>query len=291
MVRFKVIKGSHLLLVLSAILLAVVIGFILLNTNFTKNSISGENGASGFSYEAGTMAVLASKQFHSNDLNIEIISYPSVSENKNGQKILIYHTHNREAFLPDPEDPYIESDDFRTCDAQHNIIRVGAELADALRGFGYDVTHDTTDHESDTLDNAYLQSLATLENYSEEFDLCIDLHRDAFADGMKACIKGEDGTEYAQMMMLVGKAESYPDNQRPNYDGNRTFAQRLTSILNREVPDICRNLTIKNARYNQHIGTRSLLVEVGHNQNTMEQALNSVPVLAKCLNSTMRQFF
>ncbi|MBQ3160198.1 MAG: stage II sporulation protein P, partial [Clostridia bacterium] len=40
---------------------------------------------------------------------------------------------------------------------------------------------------------------------------------------------------------------------------------------------------IKTGRYNQHVGRLSLLVEVGHNANTLEQALNAVPALAECL--------
>ena len=40
-------------------------------------------------------------------------------------------------------------------------------------------------------------------------------------------------------------------------------------------------------RDNQHIGIFSILVEVGHNKNTLRQALNSIPPLADALYSLM----
>ena len=44
---------------------------------------------------------------------------------------------------------------------------------------------------------------------------------------------------------------------------------------------------VKDGRYNQHIGIFSILVEVGHNKNTLRQALNSIPPLADALYSLM----
>ena len=44
-----------------------------------------------------------------------------------------------------------------------------------------------------------------------------------------------------------------------------------------------RNIRVKTGRYNQHISNQCLLVEVGHNANTLEQALNAVEYLAEAI--------
>ena len=44
---------------------------------------------------------------------------------------------------------------------------------------------------------------------------------------------------------------------------------------------------MKTKRYNQHIGVYALLIEVGTNKNTLQEALNSMPVLADALTEMM----
>ena len=42
-----------------------------------------------------------------------------------------------------------------------------------------------------------------------------------------------------------------------------------------------RNIRVKTGRYNQHISSQCLLVEVGDNKNTLEEAKNAIPYLAR----------
>ena len=99
------------------------------------------------------------------------------------KRILIYHTHTHEAYEQVSEDPYEALEAWRTTDVDHSVVRVGEELAQALRQHGFRVTHDITDHEGEALSTAYTRSLKTLESYDETFDLYIDLHRDAYVSG------------------------------------------------------------------------------------------------------------
>ena len=50
---------------------------------------------------------------------------------------------------------------------------------------------------------------------------------------------------------------------------------------------ICRPVLVKNGRYNQHLSTPSILVEVGHNKNTLTEALNAMPLLAQAIADTL----
>ena len=270
MVRFKVIKGSHLLL---GIALAVLLGVVL---------FIGIQALSSGSRDMSSEAKVATAFASSNDLRIEVIPEPEPAEAEPAKSILIYHTHTHEAYEQDAADPYEAVETWRTTDREHSVVRVGSALAEALREKGFQVVHDMTDHELNDLGSSYVRSLETLEGYSEEFDLYIDLHRDAFSEGMLPCLKDEK--EYAQLMLLVGRGDNHAESEKPAYSENLEFAHRLTGCLNGIVEGICRNVTVKTGRYNQHIGTPSILMEFGHNKNTLQQALNSVPVAAEAIS-------
>lgn len=276
MVRFKVVKASHLLLGISiAVLLAVVV-FI----GFQLASQQNQSVNSGAKVEETFVSAV------SNEIKIRAIPDSTPSPMPPSKTILIYHTHSHEAYEQVEEDPYEAIETWRTEDREHSVVRVGALLAQELRNLGFNVVHDITDHELDDLNNAYVRSLETLEAYHEKFDLYIDLHRDAYMSGMLPCVKADQ--EFAQLMLLVGRGDNHPVENRPEYESNLRFAQELTSILNGIQEGICRNVTVKTGRYNQHIGTPSILIEFGHNKNTLQQALNTVPIAAKGIAEALR---
>ena len=125
-------------------------------------------------------------------------------------RVLIYHTHTHEAYEQTEADPYEALEAWRTADEEHSVVRVGEELAKLLRAAGCEVVHDTTDHELDDLATAYTRSEQTLLSYEESFDLYIDLHRDAYVEGMGENALRADGVDYAKLMMLVGRGDNFP---------------------------------------------------------------------------------
>lgn len=295
MVRFKVIKGSHLLLTVAAVLLLAVIAFILIQEGLvSKEELAFERRSDSMAYtestqEAKALSVFASNLPAANTLKIEVAADASDEPPLcDAPCILIYHTHTHEAYEQEPLDPYEALETWRTEDETHSVVRVGEALAQALEELGCFVMHDTTDHEQNDIDMAYVRSLETLESYSMEFDLCIDLHRDAYVEGMLQALQTEHGSQ-AQLMLLVGRGDAYTGDAAPDYCRNLDFAQRLTSALNQHTPGICRNITVKTGRYNQHIGKAAILVEVGHTHNTLKEALASVPCLAECLFKLLNQ--
>jgi len=283
MVRFKVIRGSHLMLALSALVLAAVVVFILLQSTSGKPE-SLKHSKVG----AKAISAFASNPSGGTSLHIEVIADkqndPPLAD---APCILIYHTHSHEAYEQDGSAPYDALEAWRTEDAQYSVIRVGAALEDELSKLGYFVMHDTTDHELDSMDLAYVRSLETLESYSMDFDLIIDIHRDAYADGLPMRLEDEE-TPCAQIMLLVGDGGEYRGDEAPDYEKNLSFAQALTMELNKIKSGIARNVTIKKGRYNQHIGEIAALIEVGHNKNTLAEALASVPYLAKSIDHLLK---
>ena len=204
-------------------------------------------------------------------------------------QILIYHTHTQEAYRQTDEDAYVETGSWRTDDEAHSVVAVGEVLKAELERYGFSVIHDTTDHEPPKLSTSYSRSLLTMLQYQQRYPtlrIFIDLHRDAYGDieaGSKDYVT-VDGKECARMMFVVGTGENYEDDEKPNYESNFKLAQAVTD----ELEDICdgfmRPIRVKSGRYNQQVSDMCLLIEMGHNANTLEQAENAVRYFALALS-------
>jgi hypothetical protein len=197
MIRFKVIKGGTILLTAAIVILAAAL--IVVAISAFKKDDAAPTAAPVF---ANSAALIPTPYGGENEHTDSIASVPGdivsrVLPVSNSKSILIYHTHTHEAYEQDVADPYEALEAWRTTDAGHSVVRVGEALASRLRRFGFDVVHDTTDHEGNQLSTAYTRSLATLTEYRERFDLYIDLHRDAYVEGDPVVVKTDSGEEMA----------------------------------------------------------------------------------------------
>ncbi len=204
-------------------------------------------------------------------------------------RILIYHTHTTEAYTPTKSSPYVQTSSFRTADAEKSVLAVGEALAKRLRTeYGFSVLHDVTDHEPPSLKTAYERSEQTMLSYLERYPsliLFIDVHRDAGSDASDYVLV--DGAPTARLMCVVGQGTQY--EQKPDFDRNYALASGLTDHLRLIEGRLARDVRVKTGRYNQHVGELCLLIEVGHNANTLEQALHAVPSLAESLALTLAE--
>ena len=302
MIRFKVIRGSRLLLLLAAVILAAVLAVLLISARSQSRQPSIMTNAdlvqSSDIERPDKETALAVSSLRDNpkavmqkDLpSIEVTVLSDSPTSAPGAKrfsVLIYHTHTHEAYDQDKADPYDAIEAWRTMDADHSVVRVGAELAKALRQRGLEVVHDTTDHEKNELSTAYTRSLETLEGYLRTFDLYIDLHRDAYVKGETLAHNDSTGEPKAKLMCLIGNGNGF--EVKPDTSANYAYARLLTEAINRLVPGLCKPVLVKDGRYNQHVGHRCILVEVGHNRNTLQEALASIPVLAEAIDKTLSE--
>lgn len=208
-------------------------------------------------------------------------------------RILIYHTHTTEAYTQTSKDKYIETGSWRTKNEDKNIVAVGEKLASLLRDkYGFAVLHDKTNHEPPALKTSYSRSLETMEDYKSRYPSLttfIDVHRDAYN------VKGENkdfveinGKRYARMMFVVGTGKGATGtgfDVMPDFEANYALAKAITDKLTAIHPKLMREIRVKTGRYNQHITNQCLLVEIGHNANTLEEALNSIELLAQAIAS------
>ncbi len=197
---------------------------------------------------------------------------------KKALKILIYQTHNDEAYYKGNK-KYEETDTGRTLDENFNVISVGNSLKNKLIEYGFDVVHDKSDNVSDGFNVAYDTSLKNIKDYGE-FDIYIDVHRDAYYPTENNYIK-HNNKEYAYIRFVVANGTKY--KEKPNYKNNYEFAEKISEELNFSINGIAKEIYLKDARLNQHLSDKCLLVEIGNEKNDIAQVINSAELLASII--------
>ena len=234
-------------------------------------------------------------QVHSNqpaeELLVEVLKSENEAEQMAPRRILIYHTHTYEAYQQDEKDAYAQLEKWRTKDEKHNVIAVGRALCAGLEAIGFEVTHDTTAFEPPTMNDAYARSLTMLEarkQAGEQYDLYIDLHRDAIASS--SAIKrtvSVGGTEIARFMVLIGQGTTGGYAEKPDWLMNKRIADQITASLNTQIDGLARDVKVKTGRFNQHVDDCCVLIECGTNWNTLQEVLNGIPYLAQAIKDAI----
>ncbi|MBQ9973711.1 MAG: stage II sporulation protein P [Oscillospiraceae bacterium] len=209
-----------------------------------------------------------------------------------GPHVLILHSHATEAYTPEGEDVYTPSDPYRTTDCNYNTVRVGEEIARTLRSHGLEVIHDTTLYDYPSYNEAYDRSLAAAQRWLAQYptiQVVLDVHRDALVgedESIYKAISVENGQQAAQVMLVVGTDGT--DKYHPLWQENLTFALHLQRQLLDDHETLARPMVLRASRFNQHLRTGSLLVEVGTHGNTLEEALLGARLFAESAGKTLK---
>ncbi len=201
--------------------------------------------------------------------------------------VLIVHTHGSESYTKVKGQDYKETAAYRTLDTAYNMVAVGDLLTQLLEAAGIRVIHDRQLHDYPSYNSSYSNSRKSVKQYLKEYPsirLVLDLHRDAIemSNGSQLATKATvDGKASAQLMFLVGTNES--GNHHPDWQDNLAVAAKLNVLMERLCGGITRSSTLRAQRFNQDLGHIALLVEVGAAGNTLEEALNAMPVLAQAI--------
>lgn len=185
--------------------------------------------------------------------------------------IVILHTHNDESYILDQGTDSVEG--------RGGVHRVGEALAAELRRRGYRVIHDQTIHLPHD-DNAYIRSRRTILSYLPlKPAMVIDLHRNAappefYADRFR-------GQGITRVRLVVGR-------QNPNLAANLRTAREIKAVADRIRPGYVRDIFIGDADFNQDLGPRVILVEVGAHTNALASARRSMALLARVLDEYLR---
>ena len=204
----------------------------------------------------------------------------------NEPTVLILHTHGTEAYTSLENDSYEASGAYRTLDEQHNMLCLGTLVARRLEEAGIGVIQDRNLHDYPDYNSAYTNAAASTEELLARYPsirLVLDLHRDAadtaYGQMVTECSIGSERA--AQLMMVVGTDAGGLSN--PEWEENLSLALKLQVLLEREHPGICRPMSLTYHRYNQHLGDRALLVEIGAAGNTLREAELAAEALARAI--------
>lgn len=234
-----------------------------------------------FTVDGGTVAdeeLLDAETLLSEDLSIE--------KNADVPQILIYHTHSQEEFA-----------DSVPGDLSTTIIGMGEVLAELLRGYGYQVIHDTQVYDlvDGVLDRsaAYDYARASVEqilNENPTIEVIIDLHRDG-VDGHKF-VTQIDGKPTSMIMFFNGISRNSNDEpltylKNPYISQNLAFSLQMELKAREQYPGYTRNIYLKAERFNLHLRPRSLLIEAGTQLNTVEEERNAMVPLADLLHQVL----
>ncbi len=225
----------------------------------------------------------SSTMIGSDQLDVEKLAGKDLSISKDGEgpQILIYHTHSQEAFADSV--PGERSD---------TIVGVGDYLAQLLtQVYGYQVLHHDGAYDVPNRDNAYSVALPAIEAILKQnpgIQVVIDLHRDAMDEGTRL-VTELDGRPTARFMFFNGLSRtrktgdiSYLYNE--NLDDNLAFSFQLQKKAMEYYPGLTRRIYLKAYRYNMHLRPRNLLIELGAQNNTVEEAKNACEPLAHLLD-------
>lgn len=228
---------------------------------------------------------------------IEVDKKPiELEDPEGGPQILIYHTHSREAYRQDPKNPYEVAEAFRTNDLKHTVISVGEQLTKHLKKKGISVLHDKTEHEQGDYNGAYENSLKTLKKRMKEnksLQIFIDIHRNAYKDGSKSPddeVVIIDGKRVAKVFVVIGTGDGVMGgfNEKPDWEENYKFGKKLTNAINDLYPDLAKDVYVRSGRFNQHVSTNAILIEVGSTLTTLEEAKRSTKYLAEALSQIVK---
>lgn len=204
-------------------------------------------------------------------------------------QILIYHTHSQEEFADSTEG-----------DPATSVIGVGDHLTQILQDtYGYQVIHvtDTFDLVDGRVERskAYDYARPVIEQILQEnpsIEVVIDLHRDG-VDESKHLVTEIDGKPTAKIMFFNGLSRTKMNGDieylpNPYIEDNLSFSFQLEYLSKQCYPDFTRCIYLKGYRYNLHVRPKSLLLEVGAQTNTVEEAMNAMEPFARILNSVLQ---
>lgn len=197
--------------------------------------------------------------------------------------VLVYHSHTSESFMPeiipDPveraaHDPNREA---FSADPDLTVVRIGDEVAGALRELGLQTIHRKEVHDPGGWagrTGAYARSRETALDALRALDgpvVILDVHRDA------TTVRTTVGDRPAAGILLVVA------RQNPWWHWNYTFARNLETRLAAVAPGLSRGIKILDGRYNEDLSPLALVVEIGGADSTMEECLVSARAFAGVL--------
>ncbi|MGB8451926.1 MAG: stage II sporulation protein P [Anaerocolumna sp.] len=250
--------------------------------NFTLKQLLNRQFLYNNFYIIDSKTVATDDLFDANKLLGEDMTMKTTSDKP---QILIYHTHSQENYS-----------NSRQGKEEDTVVGVGTLLAKLLEDkYGYNVIHDKTKYDlmGGTLDrnlayNYARDGVGKILDKNPSIEVVIDLHRDGADNKRVTKINGKDT---AQVMFFNGLSRDAKGEiaylKNPNLQDNLAFSLQL-QLKGREIyPGLMYKNYLQYLRYNLHLRKKSLLIELGTDKNTLEEAMNAMDYLSEVLHQVL----
>ena len=209
---------------------------------------------------------------------------PVISEKVNNKTVIyIYNTHENEKYSSGKE-----------INIKYSVKDASNYLKEKLRKYNIEsivengsIT-DVLNTNNWNYASSYKVSRMYLEKAKKDYsDLkyYVDIHRDSVSK--KISTISINGKNYARTMFLLGL-------ENTNYKSNQVFMEKLEKWLNINYPGLSRGIYEKkgkgvNGVYNQDFSSNCILIEVGGEENTYEEVINTMDVIAQMFYEYMKE--
>ena len=191
-------------------------------------------------------------------------------------RVYIYSTHPKESYLGEKLEDY---------ELDNTVILASILLQEKLneKGIGTIVEERSASEYIKDHNLNYNQSYQATRTFlkdkleTNEFDLIIDLHRDAVPKSTTTTVIDEKS--YAKVMFVANV----------NYKENIALANKLNNIINNKYPTLSRGIYNKYVdNFNQDLNDNVLLIELGGNYNKMDEVLLTIDALANSIEELLK---
>lgn len=254
-----------------------------LEKRYDENLISNyQKTVSLYNYDSDTMKpspdFIDGEAFMAEELTLDPV--------EEGPVVLIFHTHAHEG--------YIGKEEF-------GILDVGDCLEQILEEqYGIEVLHHTAIYDAEGVNGAYTRMSEDITKVLEEnpsIQVAIDMHRDGVGETTRL-VTNVDGRDVAKIMLVTGVSRSFDENgvlQPIEYLPNEnlhtvlSLGFQLKMACDAAYPGFMRPLYLSSWRYSTYMLPRSMLLEVGAQTNTLEEAKAAMEPFARVLMAVLTQ--
>ena len=219
-----------------------------------------------------------------------------LSVSKDEPSVLIFHTHTTETYQLVDRDYYPTNNVTRSEDSSRNMVRIGDAICEQLENAGIKYIHDTKIHDK-RYTGAYDNSRETAVEYMKKYptiQVVLDVHRDAVerTDGTKIRpVATINGKKAAQIMIISGcQEEGNGLTEFPDWKENLVFALQLQKIAEENFEGLMRPIYFCPRMYNMNLTHCSLLLEIGSDSNTLEEAEYAGSCIGNALAKLLKEY-
>ncbi len=185
----------------------------------------------------------------------------AVKKDNGEPRVLIYHTHATESYLPS------SAGNYHTTKEENTVRDAGDVLEEVLEDNGISVVHDKTLHDNPSYNESYSRSYETVKALLKKYptiECIIDLHRDATAAeiaGPTQKVKGKNTAVYSYVL----------SNTTETYEENKAFLAKLNTIAGTSYDGYTAEILERPYWYNQELSGKSVLIEMGNKRNNIKE--------------------